>query len=67
MPDTGYKLADKIKNKNVIKVEKLEDAVKIAKEVTKKICLLSPAAPSYNAFKKYEEKGDLFKDLVKKE
>ena len=67
MPDTGYKLADKIKNKNVIKVEKLEDAVKIAKEVTKKICLLSPAAPSYNAFKNFEEKGDLFKDLVKKE
>lgn len=67
MPDTGYKLADKIKNKNVIKVETLEDAVKIAKEVTKKICLLSPAAPSYNAFKNFEEKGDLFKDLVKKE
>ena len=67
MPDTGYKIADKIVNKNVFKVETLEEAVKIAKEVSKKICLLSPAAPSYNAFKNFEEKGNIFKELVKKD
>ena len=67
MPDTGYKIADKIVNKKVFKVETLEEAVKIAKEVTKKICLLSPAAPSYNAFKNFEEKGNIFKELVKKD
>ena len=67
MPDTGFKIVDSIVNKNVFKVETLEEAVKIAKEVSKKICLLSPAAPSYNAFKNFEEKGNIFKELVKKD
>lgn len=50
-----------------IVVEHLEDAVKIAKEVTAKgkICLLSPAAASYGIFKNFEERGDRFQDLVK--
>ena len=67
MPDTGYKIIDKLIDKNTYKVETLEEAVKIAKEVSKKICLLSPAAPSYNAFKNFEEKGNIFKELVKKD
>ena len=39
----------------------------MAKKYTKKgkICLLSPAAPSYNAFKNFEEKGKQYKKLVK--
>ena len=64
MPDTGFKIVDSIVNKNVFKVETLEEAVKIAKEVSKKICLLSPAAPSYNAFKNFEEKGNIFKECL---
>ena len=54
MPETGYKIADKI-TKNVYKIEELEDAVAKAKEVTKKgyICLLSPSASSYNKFKNF--------------
>ena len=66
MPETGYKIADKLKNKKIYKVETLEDAVKIAKEVTKSVCILSPAAPSYNAFKNFEEKGKKYKELIKR-
>lgn len=65
MPDTGYKIGKEIKNKNVYFTENLEDAVKKAKEVTKKICVMSPAASSYNAFKNFEEKGNLYKNYVK--
>lgn len=68
MPETGYKIADKI-NKNVYKIEELEDAVAKAKEVTKKgyICLLSPSASSYNKFKNFEEKGNYFQKYVRGE
>nr|MBP3258770.1 UDP-N-acetylmuramoyl-L-alanine--D-glutamate ligase [Bacilli bacterium] len=68
MPETGYKIADKI-TKNVYKIEELEDAVAKAKEVTKKgyICLLSPSASSYNKFKNFEEKGNYFQKYVRGE
>ncbi len=66
MPDTGFKLIDKIKVGNTYKVETLEEAVEIAKKVTKKICLLSPAAPSYNKYKNFEVKGDTYRNLVQK-
>ena len=38
-----------------------------AKEVTKKdtICLMSPAASSYEYFKNFEEKGRMYKEYVK--
>lgn len=65
MPESGYKIADALINKNTYKVETLEEAVKIAKEVTKNICVLSPAASSYNQFKNFEEKGKLYKELIK--
>ena len=48
MPESGYKIADALVNKNTYKVETLEEEIKIAKEVTKKICVLSQAASSYN-------------------
>ncbi len=70
LPKTGEYIYDgliKI-DKNVIKVENMEEAVKVAKEVTKKntICLLSPAASSYGYFKNFKERGNMFKELVKK-
>ena len=69
MPTTGYNIGEKLKdtNKNIYFIESLEDAVKKAKEVTKKhfICLLSPAASSYEYFKNFEEKGNLFQKIVK--
>ena len=69
MPTTGYKIGDEVNNSdvNVYKVELMEDAVKLAKEITSKgsICLLSPAAASYEYFKNFKEKGNTFKNLVK--
>ena len=65
MPETGYKIGDKLINKKIYKVDNLKDAVKRAKEVSEKICVMSPAAPSYNAFKNFEEKGKMYKNYIK--
>ena len=69
MPTTGHKIAKQINNKNIniVNVETLEEAVHEAKIITEKntICLLSPAASSYEYFKNYIEKGNRFKELIK--
>ena len=67
MPKTGHDIAKSLKKEKVYIVDTMDQAVKIAKEVTKKeeICLLSPTAASYGYFKNFEEKGDLYKKLVK--
>ena len=69
IPDTGNIIAEGITNNN-IKVYEEDDllsAINRAKEVTKKgeVCLMSPAAASYNTFKNFEERGDFFKEHVK--
>lgn len=50
-------------------VEHLQEAVALAKEITKKggSCILSPAAASYGIFKDFEKRGDCFKRLVLEE
>lgn len=67
MPSTGNKIGKCISGKNVYFVSTLSDAVLLAKKITEKnkICLLSPAAPSYEYFKNFEEKGKVFKELVR--
>ena len=69
---TGHKIIDMMvangTEKTLIKAENLEEAVKSAYENTKKdgVCILSPAASSYNEYKNFEEKGRHYKELVKK-
>ena len=68
LPKTGEYIYEQLKSssKNCYLVENMLDAVKKAKEVTKKetVCLLSPAASSYGYFKNFEERGKIFKKYV---
>ena len=69
LPKTGefiYENLKDIENKNIVLVSELKEAVRIAKNKTKKgkVCLLSPAASSYGYFKNFEERGRLFKEYV---
>lgn len=71
LPETGHKICKILKetntNKNIYIVETIDEAVDIADKQTKKnhICLLSPAASSYNKFKNFEEKGNYYKNVIK--
>ena len=70
MPDTGYKIGKQLKekgsNSKILFAEDMEKAVSLAFEHTEKgkICLLSPAASSYNVYKNFEEKGRHYKTLI---
>ena len=69
MYDSGKRIYEAVKDNvttNVICVENLEEAVKIAVKITKKgkACVMSPAAASYGTFKNFEERGDRFKEFI---
>ena len=70
LPDTGYNICKELNDsgKNIFTVKTIDEAVDIADKYTKKgsICLLSPAAASYNEFKNFEEKGNYYKDVINK-
>lgn len=60
--------AEQNKTIEIYKVENLEQAVKRAEEHSKpnQIVLFSPASASFDMFKNFEERGNKFKELVKK-
>ncbi len=71
LPQTGHSICDAMGEgtaKKLYKAKDMEDAVKTAFRVTEKgkTCLFSPAAASYNVYKNFEEKGNHYKDLIKK-
>ena len=56
-----------LSGKNIIKEDDYRKIVEWCFEVTDegKVCLLSPAAASYDSFKNFEERGRVFKELVR--
>ena len=70
MGATAEKIAETAKRHGFTKirfVESMEEAVKIAAEtaVSGEAVLLSPACASWGMFRDYEERGDIFKRLVR--
>lgn len=72
LPETGHSIAKLLIEKgcksNIIIAEDMEQAVIEAVKHTpkNKACIMSPAAASYNKYKDFEEKGNHFKETVKK-
>ncbi|MBI1984727.1 MAG: UDP-N-acetylmuramoyl-L-alanine--D-glutamate ligase [Candidatus Wildermuthbacteria bacterium] len=67
-PDTGKKIIRSMKKRPLYFFAKdMKEAVKLCYKHTKKgtICLLSPAASSFNMFKDYRDRGEQFKKFVK--
>ena len=68
LPDTGVRLLKALKEKGGkgILASDMKEAVSKAFDFLPKggVILLSPASPSYNVYKNYEEKGDDFKRQV---
>jgi len=53
-------------NKDCLLAEDFDEGVRqaFARTPVGKACLLSPAAPSYDAFRNFEERGDRFRQLI---
>lgn len=66
---SGQRIYEDVKDlKNCYYERDLESAVSLAKKITIKngACILSPAAASYDSFKNFEERGDMFVKYIKK-
>ena len=70
-PTTGQRIWQELssfqKELSSFFVDNMKEAVRLAYQHTAKgrICLLSPASPSFGLFKDYEERGNFFKKCVK--
>ena len=55
--------------KNIVQAGSLEEAVETARQLARspQVVLLSPACASYDMFDNYEQRGRIFKQLVRKE
>lgn len=73
LPATGHRIYEQLKelpvssSMNLLRAENMEEAVNGAFAVTRKgmSCLLSPAAASYGFYRNFEERGRVYKELVK--
>lgn len=69
LPDTGIKAGKQAKEAGILThfAEDMHQAVLYAKEHInqKSVIILSPGAPSYNAYKNFEEKGTVFQKEIK--
>ena len=63
VPSTGHRAASAARAAGVKAYETtdLPSAVDVAKNLDAEVVLLSPGAPSYDFYKNFEERGDLFK------
>ncbi len=66
--DRIYSLLNKNSKKQLFKAESLAKVFQIIEEVAQEdsVCLLSPAAASYDQFNNFEHRGDMFKSLAKR-
>jgi UDP-N-acetylmuramoylalanine--D-glutamate ligase len=68
----GQTIKDKLQaagyNGNILEYTDMQSAFEIIRELAKSgdVCLLSPAAASYDRYKNFEERGRVFKDLANK-
>lgn len=67
-PDTGHRILRSKKGFHVLSTDSMGEAVKFAYRRTAqgKICLLSTASPSYSLWRNFEQKGDDFKQCVRR-
>ncbi|MCQ2417606.1 MAG: UDP-N-acetylmuramoyl-L-alanine--D-glutamate ligase [Oscillospiraceae bacterium] len=69
MSDSGKRMlseASETLKQRMHYTETLPEAVQLAKEITAegKICLMSPAAASYNVYQNFEKRGEHFQQLI---
>ena len=71
---TGKRIYEELKEQgrltdNMVLTDDLSSAMAIARTATRPhhICLLSPAASSYDHFRNFEERGDVFARMAKDE
>jgi UDP-N-acetylmuramoylalanine--D-glutamate ligase len=67
-PESGEHMLESEEGFTILHTASMDEAVQFAYTHTLegKACLLSPAAPSYNLFTNFEERGNAFSDAVKK-
>lgn len=74
LPTTGERILktfQQVQGKKMFQhffINNMKKAIELAYQYTQKekICLMSPASPSFGIFKDYKERGDLFKKYVQK-
>lgn len=77
IPPAGVRMKDEITSRfsrsyagiTIFEADTMAQAVQLAYQHTSqdKVCLLSPAAPSFGLFRNFEERGEAFMRLVKEE